>query len=208
MIRINNLSATYQQHRINFPNWEVPQAGQQLILGNSGSGKTTLLHLLAGIIAPATGNIYIGNTDLTALTNSGRDKFRGQNIGLVFQQAHLVDAVSLIDNLLMAQYFAGLPQDKQRAINVLDELGIGDKKNDKPHQLSQGQAQRASIARALLNKPKTILADEPTASLDDTNCQTVLSLLQEAASRHNTTLVIATHDQRVKDVFPEYLQLE
>lgn len=202
MIQLANLTFQYtsDSELLSFADWHVAQGGHALILGSSGSGKTTLLHLLAGLLRPKSGKIIVGDQDLAKLQGSALDKYRGQNIGLVFQQPHLISALSLQQNLLLAQYMAGLPQDHQRVNEVIETLGLGHRRKALIHTLSQGEAQRASIARAVLNNPLVILADEPTSSLDDENCDRVLQTLQQQANSYRATLVIATHDQRVKDV--------
>lgn len=208
MIIIDNLSFGYSSHKIlSIPHLEVKESQHLLILGSSGSGKTTLLHILGGLLAPKQGRVTIGETDLYKLSGSQRDKYRGQNIGLVFQKAHLISALSVQDNLLLAQYLAGMAQDRGRVKEVLDELGLGDKRKKSVRELSQGEQQRVTIARALLNRPRVILADEPTASLDDKNAEKVIQLLKSQAEHYNASLLIATHDQRVKDRFELQLNL-
>lgn len=206
MISIQQL--TFQYHSdsdpIHFPDWEVPQGEQALIIGSSGSGKTTLLHLLAGLLTPQKGMIKVGEKDLARLASNALDKYRGQHIGLVFQKPHLLNSLSLEQNLLLAQYMAGLKQDHARVIEVIERLGLTHRKKALVTTLSLGEAQRASIARAVINDPSVILADEPTSSLDDENCEKVLSILQEQASTQHATLVIATHDQRVKDLIDKH----
>jgi putative ABC transport system ATP-binding protein len=208
MIAIRSLSFHYQHSAtIHFPDWQAESAESVLLMGKSGSGKTTLLHLVAGLLRPATGSIRIAETDIASLSPRECDLFRGCSIGLVFQKAHLLDSLSIGDNLLAAQYFAGLSTDRKRAEMVLAELGLADKWKRKPYELSQGEAQRVSIARAVLNKPAIILADEPTASLDDDNCQAVISLLMAQAEQYNATLLVATHDQRLRQVIGKHLNL-
>lgn len=201
MIHLAQLRFQYSSDSkvLTFPDWNVEQGEHALILGFSGSGKTTLLHLLAGLLTPKSGTLSVGKKDLATISGSKLDKYRGQNIGLVFQKPHLINALSLEKNLLLAQYMAGLKQDKKAVAKVIDTLGLTHRKDALIHTLSQGEAQRASIARAVLNNPLVILADEPTSSLDDDNCERVLHILQEQARRYQATLVIATHDQRVKD---------
>jgi len=201
MIHLAQLTFRYTpaSDTLRFPDWEVAQGEHALILGASGSGKTTLLHLLAGLLKPESGSLQVGRQDLARIEGSALDKYRGQNIGLVFQKPHLINALSLKQNLLLAQYMAGLPQDKKSIGEVIGSLDLSHREDALVHTLSQGEAQRASIARAILNKPLVILADEPTSSLDDQNCERVLGMLQQQANRHQATLVIATHDQRVKD---------
>lgn len=208
MIVIDNLSFGYSNHKIlSIPHLEVKESEHLLVLGSSGSGKTTLLHILGGLLAPKQGKVIIGETDLYKLSGSQRDKYRGQNIGLVFQKAHLITALSVQDNLLLTQYLAGMAQDKGRVKEVLEELGLGEKRKKSVRELSQGEQQRVTIARALLNRPRIILADEPTASLDDKNAQKVIELLKSQAEHYKASLLIATHDQRVKDQFELQLNL-
>jgi putative ABC transport system ATP-binding protein len=147
---------------------------------------------------PSEGTVKVGGTDLASLGGSALDRFRGRNIGLLPQRLHLIDCLSVLDNLLLAQYAAGLPRDAAAARNALDALGLAGRANERPHRLSFGQQQRVALARALINRPRLVLADEPTSNLDDANCSAVLDLLLEQASRSGAALVIATHDQRVK----------
>ena len=208
MIQIDDLHFGYADQQIlSIPHMEVDEAGHLLILGSSGSGKTTLLHILGGLLSPKQGKVKIGETDLYGLSGAQRDRYRGQNIGLIFQKAHLISALTVMENLLLAQYLSGTAQDKGRALEVLNELNLGDKQNKKVRRLSQGEQQRVTIARALLNAPRLILADEPTASLDDANAQVVIDMLKAQANKYRAALIIATHDQRVKDSFELQLNL-
>lgn len=208
MITIDNLSFGYSNHKIlSIPHLEVKESEHLLVLGSSGSGKTTLLHIMGGLLAPKQGKVVIGETDIYRLTGSQRDKYRGQNIGLIFQKAHLISALTVQDNLLLSQYLADMTQDKGRIKEVLGELGLAEKSKKKVRELSQGEQQRVTIARALLNRPRIILADEPTASLDDRNAEKVIELLKSQAAHYKASLLIATHDQRVKDQFELQLNL-
>jgi ABC-type lipoprotein export system ATPase subunit len=208
MISVQSVIYTYGPAKdLAFPDWEVEQGKHSLILGGSGCGKTTLLHLLAGLRTPTAGIVKAAGQVLSELGGHRMDVFRGKHIGLIFQKPHLLSVLTVEDNLLLAQYMAELPQDKKRIRDVLDVLNLSDRRNAKVYELSQGEAQRIAIARAVLNKPKVILADEPTASLDDDNSEKVLNILEEQANMYNATLVIATHDQRVKSRFPHQLKL-
>lgn len=178
--------------------WQVDQGSQWLVLGLSGSGKTTLLHILAGILKPTAGSISIAGQDLAALRRAELDRFRGQRIGIVLQRLHLIPSLTVVNNLLLAQYLAGLPHDSARAREVLAGLDVAEKANAYPHELSFGQAQRVAVARAVVNRPKLLLADEPTSNLDDARCEQAYGLLVSQARACGATLVIATHDQRIK----------
>jgi lipoprotein-releasing system ATP-binding protein len=179
------------------PDIRLDRGEQLLILGKSGSGKTTILHILAGLLHPKSGEVSIGGTSLYSLKGTQLDKFRGKNIGIIFQKPHILAPLTVEENLLLANYFAGKKTD--RINSVLQDLGIVHKKKSLVNNLSEGEAQRVSIARALVNEPKLILADEPTASLDDENAEAVVKLLKAQAEKHQAALVIVTHDQRVKN---------
>lgn len=192
---------------MDFPDVSCGRGEQWLILGESGSGKTTLLHLLGGLRKPQKGQIVIGDTDITSLRGQHLDIFRGRNIGIVFQQAHFVRSLTIQENLLLAQKLAGMSTDLSQVHQLLARLNIEDKANDKPHRLSVGERQRASICRALINRPKLILADEPTSALDDHNCQEVIQLIKNQAAADEVTLLIVTHDNRLKSKFEHQIVL-
>jgi ABC-type lipoprotein export system ATPase subunit len=209
MFFLHNIQHRYgEQIVLNLSHWEKTQGIHCVITGASGSGKTTLLHLMAGLLTLQQGKIIIARQELSALNHTALDRFRGQNIGVVFQRQHLVNALTVFDNLILAQYLANLPQDKKRVATVLAQLNLTAQQKALPSTLSQGQAQRVALARAVINHPKILLCDEPTASLDDIHCQQVLDLLENQAKECNATLVIATHDARVKQRFVEQLNLK
>lgn len=200
MITVSKLSFSYTaQSKISFPGFTVSKNEHCLLLGESGSGKTTLLHLLGGLLRGYTGSLQIDNTELSTLSESGLDKFRGKHIGFIFQKNHLISALSVEKNVILSPYLAGIEINKQHAQEVLSELGLAEKSNSSVKQISQGQAQRVAIARAVMNQPSIILADEPTSALDDKSCDRVITLLLDVATRNNAILVVATHDQRLKD---------
>ena len=190
-----------------FPDLNVEQNEGLLVLGNSGKGKTTLLHLLAGLMDPTGGTIELDGTELATLNGSSRDRFRGQHIGIVFQQSQFIRSISVLQNLRLARSLAGLSQDDSLAESLLTELGIGEQKNAKPNELSIGERQRAAIARALVTNPKIVLADEPTSALDDENCEAVAALFERTVTGHGAALVIVTHDQRLKNRFKKSVSL-
>lgn len=208
MLRARNISFSYPGGKpFHFPDIEVPDGGHLLVLGESGAGKTTLLHLIAGLLKPSEGEIYLNSTQLGTLNARQLDRFRGQHIGIVFQKPHFVRALNVLENLLLLQHLAGQQRNDTRAEEVLTNLGLHDKRKRKPHTLSEGEQQRVAIAMAVLNKPQLLLADEPTASLDDTNCQRVLNLLKAEAEKAGAHLLIITHDQRVKAAFNQHIEL-
>jgi putative ABC transport system ATP-binding protein len=202
MINIKSVVHNYtDRHQISFKDWQINSSEQWLLLGESGSGKTTLLHILTGILRPSAGEVHINETSIYSLSSKSLDQFRGRNIGIIFQRPHLIKSLNITENLVLAQHLAKLPTDLKRINEVLESLGLAQKKTDYPHALSQGQLQRLSIARAVLNEPALLIADEPTSSLDDRNAAIVLELLQQQSGLNQATLVVATHDQRVKKAF-------
>jgi len=208
MFAIQDLKHAYDGTEVlNVAAWRAEQGAQWLVIGPSGSGKTTLLHILAGILRPSTGQVTVSGQDLAVLLAKDLDRFRGQHIGIVLQRLHLMASLTVIENLLLAQYLAGLPQDRTRAREVLAGLDLAEKIAAYPHELSFGQAQRVAVARAVVNRPQLLLADEPTSNLDDGRCQQTLELLQAQARACNATLVIATHDQRIKSRLPHQFAL-
>lgn len=199
MFELRNLRHAYNGSDVlNVPAWQADAGAHWLVVGPSGSGKTTLLHVLAGILRPTAGAVTVAGQDIGAMSPAETDRFRGQHIGIVLQRLHLVASLTVMNNLLLAQYLAGLPQDKQRVNDVLANLDLGDKGHAYPHELSHGQAQRAAVARAVVNRPQLLLADEPTSNLDDRRCLQALDLLETQARACGATLVIATHDRRIK----------
>jgi len=206
---LRNLSHAYDGAQVlQVAAWQVEQGSQWLVLGPSGSGKTTLLHILAGILRPTAGSVSIAGQNLTALKPADLDRFRGQRIGIVLQRLHLVPSLTVVSNLLLAQYLAGLTQDSARVREVLASLDIADKADANPHELSFGQAQRVAVARAVVNRPKLLLADEPTSNLDDARCAQAYGLLESQARACGATLVIATHDQRIKSRMSNHYELK
>ncbi|MCD9014590.1 ABC transporter ATP-binding protein [Parachryseolinea silvisoli] len=201
MISVRNLSYQYDgtSRAIQFQDFSIPQGEHGLLLGESGSGKTTLLHVIGGLLRKYSGTVSIQDTALNALSEAALDGFRGRHIGFIFQRNHLISALTVEKNLALSPYLAGLPIDAARIDQVLASLGLQEKKKSRISELSHGQAQRVAIARAVLNKPSIILADEPTSALDDKNCERVITLLTDVARQNGATLLVATHDQRLKD---------
>ncbi len=208
IIQTSNLQYTFSKGPdLIFPSIEAEENSELLILGNSGTGKTTLLHLLAGLRKPMAGNVEVNGIRLSSLSGAALDRFRGKNIGVVFQTSHFVQSLSVIDNIMLAPYFSGNKVSKSDAEKMLDRLNILAKKNKKTSSLSVGEQQRVAIARALLNNPSLILADEPTSALDDQNAKEVLNLLREQTHALKAALLIVTHDNRLKDEVKQRIEL-
>lgn len=208
MIQTQQLAFSYAQNtKFQFPDLQLNPSETLLITGNSGKGKTTLLHLLGGLLRPESGNVLIDNTDIATLSEKKLDHFRGKNIGLVLQQPLFVESLSVLENLELASWLATSAKSTSKAKELLGNLGLGDQAKKYTFELSIGQQQRVSIARALINEPKLVLADEPTSSLDDDNASVVANLLEELTQSFATSLVIVTHDQRLKNRFSNQIQL-
>lgn len=208
MLSTQELKHQYSSaQRFAFPDLSCNANDTLLVLGRSGVGKTTLLHILAGILTPSTGEVMIDGQSLYSHNTGQLDNFRGKHIGLVFQKPHFVSALTAKENLQLAQKMAGNNIDNRRIDNLLFQLNIDSRSHAKTHQMSQGEQQRLSIARALVNEPKLILADEPTSALDDENCTEVVSLLRRQAEQVGAALVIVTHDGRLKELFDNQVTL-
>ncbi|MBD3629390.1 ATP-binding cassette domain-containing protein [Cyclobacterium sp.] len=208
MIATKSIQFSYE----GVPAFEIPdieiKAGEALlVLGKSGSGKTTFLNILGGLLAPEKGEILIDGISLYSLKGQNLDKFRGKNIGIVFQKPHILGPLSVAENIALPHFFSKSSH-SDNVDHYLKELGILDKKNARINTLSEGEAQRVSIARALVNEPKIILADEPTASLDDENAKIVVDLLKTQAAKLKAALVIVTHDQRIKNEINQSITLK
>ena len=204
MIHTSQLAYRYPgSATLHFPDVDVPQGGVLLLKGPSGSGKSTWLALAAGLLRASSGQITVAGQDLNALKNIATDAWRARAIGFLPQKLHLSEALTVSGNLAMAQWAAGVPDDAAAIDRVLDTLDLADLRHRKPGQLSGGQAQRVALARAVLLQPQVILADEPTASLDDAAAQAALQLLRMSAQRCHATLVVATHDARVAAALPQ-----
>ncbi len=183
------------------------KAGEQVALaGSSGSGKTTLLNVIAGILRPDSGKVIIDGTEVSALTESRRDRFRANNLGYVFQSFQLLQGHSALENVLLGMAFGG-GADRRVAEELLRRLGMGERLHHLPRQLSIGQQQRVAVARALAHKPRLVLADEPTGNLDHANAGTAMELLCEACVAQGASLLVVSHDPQVLARFRRRVEL-
>ena len=204
MLNIKNISYSYPNKQVlNNLSYELKDKENLIIIGKSGSGKTTLLHLIAGLLKLEKGELMFDNVDLKELTETQLDDFRAKNVGLIFQQFHLINALTAFENVKLAN--DNISDDEVSLL--FDKLDIAEAKNKRPSQLSIGQKQRVAVARALANKPKLIIADEPTSNLDDDNANKTIELLSKYSTESGAQLVIATHDSRIKSKFNNILEL-
>ncbi|MEL7296599.1 MAG: ATP-binding cassette domain-containing protein [Pseudomonadota bacterium] len=183
---------------VDIETFRLEQGQSVAAIGPSGCGKTSFLHLLAGLLRPDSGEIALLGQSLAALSDTELDRFRGGNLGIVLQQFRLLRGLSVIDNLRLAGKLSRCTIAPERYQHLLKRLDIAAVADHKPSELSQGQAQRAAIARALVHKPSIVMADEPTSALDDRNAQEVIELLNSAVTDEGAALLVVTHDQRIR----------
>tara|TARA_B100001094_G_scaffold322922_1_gene372971 strand:- start:6597 stop:7220 length:624 start_codon:yes stop_codon:yes gene_type:complete len=207
MIKTKEINFNYDnQVFFKFSDINLKSGENLLILGDSGIGKTTLLHILSGLLKTNSGSIELFGKEITQFSSFQLDRFRRDNIGVVFQRPHFINSLTVKENLQLAQYIAN-KKDNKRIENVLKNLNIFEKLNKNINELSQGEKQRVSIALAIVNSPKLILADEPTSSLDDGNTFNVIKLLKKQASDFGAQLIVITHDRRLMEHFKKYIEL-
>ena len=207
MLKTESLNIDYVERSLSFPDIDMSNTNQLLIIGQSGSGKTSLLNAIGGLQKPSAGKVWINETDIYQLSSKKLDFFRGRNIGFVFQQPHFITSLDVESNLKFAQYFVG-KKDVTGIHKLLDQVGLLHRKKSRIHELSEGEKQRISIIRAVINSPSIILADEPTSALDDNSCEQILELINSIAVENSAKLIIVTHDQRLKDKFSQKLNLD
>lgn len=208
MLETSKISHVYKgTQRFEFPEVICQSNQTLLVIGPSGVGKTTLLHVLGGILKPLEGNVRIDKQSLYEMSGNRLDKFRGQNIGIVFQKPHFVQAISAEENLLLAQKLSTNKTNKDQVKGLLERLNLEHRAHSRISTMSQGELQRLSIARSIINRPKLILADEPTSALDDNNCKEVIQLLDQQSKELNAALIIVTHDNRLKQYFNDHIEL-
>ncbi len=185
---------------LDVPSFEVDAGKQVAIAGTSGSGKTTFLNIIAGLLAPTSGEVVWDGEVVSGMGEAKRDAWRARELGYVFQTFNLLDAYSALENVLLGMMF-GPGADKARAESLLQRVGLGDRLHYRPKQLSVGQQQRVAVARALANHPRLVLADEPTGNLDRERSQEALALIREVCRENEAALLLVSHDPAVLDTF-------
>ena len=205
-LRVKNLEFKVANKTIlNKQNFSVSKSKHLIISGSSGSGKTTLMNLMSGLLKPTSGFISFEDNDFSKLTEENIDQIRSKNFGFIFQRLHLIKHLTVEQNILL-----GLNKDQSPNIDeLLDDIGLKNKHTQLAKNLSFGESQRVAIARGIINSPKVIFADEPTSSLDDINTKKVLELIFTQAKKNNSTIIISSHDERVKKFFkkPQEIKL-
>jgi len=193
---------------LDIPAFALAEGEQCALEGQSGSGKSTLLHVISGIMRPDSGRVAIAAVDITRLDEARRDRIRADKLGLVFQQFNLLPGFTALENVLVAMSFGSGKPDRWRAADLLAAVGLAHRLHHKPGELSIGQQQRVAVARALANRPRAILADEPTASVDAAHQQQVIDLLRNTCTEQGVALLVVTHAPAVASQFPRRLRLE
>lgn len=214
VVSLKNVKKSYQGpdgsrlQILDIPTLEIGKGEQVVLLGESGGGKTTLLNVICGITHADSGEVVIDGINLVPLPEPARDRLRALKIGIVFQTFNLLPAFSALENVLLGMSFSGQGVDRKRAIGLLERVGLGHRLHQSPAKLSVGEQQRVAVARALANKPKVLLADEPTASVDPANQTKVLEMIRETCREENCALVLVTHSMEVAGEFERVEQLK
>lgn len=195
--------------RLTFPDLDLAPGDHAVVIGPSGSGKTTLLHLLAGLLVASEGTVRVAGRDLATLSEPGRDRYRAASVGYVFQDFHLIDGYTALENVVVGLGLAGVRGAERiaRARRALERLGLGGRLQHLPRRLSTGERQRVALARAVAHGPALLLADEPTAHLDRARATDAMALLREVAAELNAVLLVATHDPWVVDGFDRRVEM-
>jgi putative ABC transport system ATP-binding protein len=213
-LQLKNVLKTYREPDgnvltvLDVEDFQIGTAEQVVLVGASGGGKTSLLNVISGISTPDQGSVTVDGTEITRLPEVARDRFRAERIGFVFQTFNLLPAFSALENVLLGMSFSGRRVDTKRAKELLDRVGLGHRITHRPPQLSVGEQQRVAVARALANRPKLLLADEPTANVDVRNQNVILDLIREACAESKVSLLLVTHSADVASRFERVDRLE
>lgn len=214
MLLLENIKKSYTEPDgsklpiLDIPEFRVAPGEQLALMGRSGCGKTTLLHIIAGISRPDSGLVRIAGVDISRLPEHGRDLFRAGNIGYVFQTFNLLPGFSALENVLLGMSFTGGRPDEGRARKLLKQVGLEHRLTHKPAMLSVGEQQRVAVARAMANRPKILLADEPTANVDTGHQQQIIDLIRTQSTEENVSLILVTHTHEVSEQFARVEHLD
>ncbi len=214
MLEIRNLKKSYAEPSgnrlliIDIPQLDIAQAEQVVLRGESGGGKTTLLHLISGIVAADSGSIRLDGTELTKFSEATRDRIRADKMGYVFQTFNLLPAFTALENVRLGMTFARKKMSAERAKELLHKVGLSDRMHYLPSQLSVGQQQRVAVARSLANKPRLLLADEPTANVDPSNQKRIIDLIQNVCREESVAILMVTHSDEIAHRFERVERLE
>ncbi len=207
MLLLENVKKSYTEANghllpiLDIPRFELAAGEQMVLLGPSGCGKTTLLHSIAGISGIDAGRVVLDGVDVTTLSEAGRDRFRAAKMGYVFQTFNLLPAFSALENVMLGMTFCRHRRDSSRARHLLERVGLAHRANHKPTAMSVGEQQRVAVARALANRPRLLLADEPTANVDPANQQKIIDLIRETCREEKIALLLVTHAGEVASQF-------
>ncbi len=193
---------------LDIPKYHIAPGEQVVLVGQSGCGKTTLLHVIAGISRADEGTITLDKTDITRFSEAGRDRIRASLLGYVFQTFNLLPAFSALENVMLGMTFSRGKKDRQRAKSLLERVDLSHRMTHKPSALSVGEQQRVAVARALANRPKLLLADEPTANVDPANQKNIVNLIRETCEEEKVALLMVTHSAEVTEQFERVDRLE
>lgn len=214
MLRLENVKKSFREPEgdvlpiLDIARFEVAAGEQVVLIGKSGCGKTTLLHIISGITRADSGIVEIDGRDIARLPETARDRFRADKLGYIFQTFNLLDAFSALENVLLGMAFATGRPDAARGRHLLERVGLGHRMKHKPTMLSVGEQQRVAVARALANRPKLLLADEPTANIDTRHQQQVIDLIRDTCHEEKVALVLVTHTPEVARQFDRVENLE
>jgi putative ABC transport system ATP-binding protein len=214
MLLLENVQKSYTEadgsalQILDIPRFEIASSEQMVLVGRSGCGKSTLLQVISGISRADSGSVKIDGLDITRLTEAGRDRFRAEKLGYVFQTFNLLSGFTALENVLLGMTFAAGRYDRARAVKLLDRVGLTQRASHKPGALSVGEQQRVAVARALANRPKLLLADEPTANVDPGNQQQIVDLIRTTCVEEKVALLMVTHTMEVADQFDRVDRLE
>ncbi len=214
MLRLQNLKKSYLEANgdtlqiLDIPEFHVAAGEQLAMIGQSGCGKSTLLHVISGISRPDSGQVIVDGLDVTRLPEAGCDRYRADKIGYVFQTFNLLPGFTAVENVMLGMTFSRGRASRTRALSLLQRVGLQHRVEHKPSALSVGEQQRVAVARALANRPRLLLADEPTANIDRRNQQQVVDLIRETSREEGVTLLLVTHSMEVAEQFERIDKLE